>query len=105
MTHFAFRDFAPKQRRPSGFFQNAEYDNLLEAVREANLWVRDHRVQVVNIETVILPNILEKERPEPNTTEGAMATYEGISHYNHWYQFIRVWYTFEEQPRKEESAE
>lgn len=78
MNHFAFRDFAPKQNRPSGFFQSAEYDNLMEAVRQANLWVVDHQVRVVNIETVVIPS------PD-------------------WYQFIRVWYEFDE--RSTESSE
>jgi hypothetical protein len=99
MLHFAFRDFAPKQKRPSGFFQSAEYDNLMDAVIQANRWVVEHRVRVLNIETVVLPNILEKEKAKGKeaTMEGSVATYEGISHYNHWYQFIRVWYEFEEQ--------
>jgi hypothetical protein len=97
MTRFAFRDFAPKQKRPAGFFQSAEYDNLMDAVFQANHWVRDHNVKVLNIETVVLPNILEKETTPEATMEGSVATYEGISHYNHWYQFIRIWYEFEEK--------
>ncbi|MBB6051643.1 hypothetical protein [Armatimonas rosea] len=107
MTHFAFRDFAPKQKRPAGFFQSAEFDNLMDAVLQANLWVRDHQVKVLNIETVVLPNILEREKPvtEEATMEGSVATYEGISHYNHWYQFIRVWYEFDEKPREPREQE
>jgi hypothetical protein len=104
MAHFAFRDFAPKQKRPAGFFQSAEFDNLMDAVLQANRWVVDHKVKVVNIETVVLPNILEKEKEpkEEATMGGSVATYEGISHYNHWYQFIRVWYEFEEKEREPE---
>ena len=83
MAHFAFRDFAPKQKRPVGFFQSAESDNLMEAVLQANLWVVDHKVKVLNIETVVLPNSISDSAP--------------------WYQFIRVWYEFEEQaPESEE---
>lgn len=101
MAMFAFRDFAPRQTRPAGFFQSAEYDNLMEAVRQANQWIKDHQVRVLNIETVVMPNVLEKG--EEATADGSVATYEGISHYNHWYQFIRVWYEFEEKVRIEES--
>lgn len=72
VNHFAFRDFAPKQNRPSGFFQSAEHDNLMEAVQQANLWVAAHQVRVVNIETVVIPS------PD-------------------WQPFIRVWYEFEER--------
>ncbi|WP_395137889.1 hypothetical protein [Armatimonas sp.] len=88
MAHFAFRDFAPKQKRPAGFFQSAESDNLMEAVLQANLWVVDHKVRVMNIETVVLPNNQENE---------------SISSSVPWYQFIRVWYAFEEKaPESEE---
>ncbi len=83
MNHFAFRDFAPKQNRPSGFFQSAEYDNLMEAVRYANQWVVDHEVEVVNIETVVFPYF----HAQTATTEQAAS--------QEWYQFIRVWYEFD----------
>ena len=85
MNHFAFRDFAPKQNRPSGFFQSAEYDNLMDAVRQANQWVADHDVKVVNIETVVFPYFNE-----------LVATLEQAPSYD-WYQFIRVWYEFDER--------
>ncbi len=60
----------------------------MEAVLQANLWVVDHKVRVMNIETVVLPNNQENE---------------SISSSVPWYQFIRVWYAFEEKaPESEE---
>jgi hypothetical protein len=80
MNHFAFRDFAPQRNRPSGFFQSAEYDNLMDAVHQANTWVTNHQVRVVNIETVVIPS-------------------------QDCYQFIRVWYEFEERSMEGENRE
>ena len=91
MSMFAFRDFAPRQSRPVGFFQSAESDNLMEAVQLANLWVKEHQVRIMNIETVVLPHATES-LPE-------------LSSNNPWYQFIRVWYEFEERPHEEGELE
>lgn len=101
MSMFAFRDFAPRQSRPAGFFQSAESDNLMEAVQQANLWIKEHQVRVMNIETVVFPHLVEP-RPEPPSEGGHPAR---ISSANQWYQFIRVWYEFDERPREESVEE
>ena len=104
MSMFAFRDFAPRQTRPAGFFQSAESDNLMEAVQQANLWVKEHGVRVMNIETVVFP-LMADHCPEQSGEGGLPVRLLASSP---CFQFIRVWYEFEECPRdksREESEE
>ena len=54
----------------------------------ANEWIAENGVDVVNIETVVLPEIWEKD--EEGTTDVDIRTSGECSSY--WHQFIRVWY-------------
>lgn len=66
-----FKDFVPEEHE--------QFDAIVERV---NGWVHDNGVRVINLETVVLPNIERTSDTEiyqdPNDT--------------YWYQFIRLWY-------------
>ena len=83
-----FRDFAPKQLRPAGFLKAAEYQELHEALADANRWVEENAIEVVNVETVVLPSLhdpMEEGTTDPELhVSGKMSTT--------WHQFIRVWF-------------
>ena len=82
-----FKDFFP-EILSQGFFSN-EYATLQETVDRANDWIDRKEVRVLNVETVVLPNIGN----DGKTAEVAIRTSGEMSSY--WYQVVRVWYTSE----------
>ena len=80
---YHFKDFAPQVVK-KGFFRT-DYESFEKALDAANAWIKDHKIEVLNIETVVLPNMGKTG----GTTDMAHASSESGSF---WYQFIRVWY-------------
>lgn len=80
----AFIDFFPQVTR-SGFLSN-EYESFQQVVDRANGWMASSGVQVLNVETLVLPNVSnETEAMQTNIrTSGEMSSY--------WRQILRVWY-------------
>jgi hypothetical protein len=89
----AFRDFAPQQVSPAALLQPARYEPLEQALADANEWISAQGVEVVNVETVVLPNVwgpyAQGTRDPSITTRGDFPV--------DWNQFLRVWY--KKQPR------
>jgi hypothetical protein len=83
----AYQDFAPKQLERAGLLRGAAYETFDEALAAANRWINAERVSVVNVETVVLPNIWS-ELEEGGTADVEVTT----GGWAQWYQFIRVWY-------------
>ena len=82
----AFRDFAPQVLKEGGWFTPAAFENFDAAVKAANAWIGDESIDVVNVETVVLPNIyapFEEGTQDPELSH---------TNYARWYQFVRVWY-------------
>ena len=88
-----FRDFVPQIIQQPGFFQPGEYESLDEALTLANEWIEATGVEVVNVETVVLPNIWSQY--EEGSTDTALPTSGEMA--SHWHQFVRVWYRAEEK--------
>ncbi len=84
----AYQDFVPRLVAPAGFLSPAEHESFEAALADANLWISTHAVRVLNVETVVLPNICS--RFEEGSTDTSLGT-SGESP-SHWHQFIRVWY-------------
>jgi hypothetical protein len=84
----AFKDFVPRQEgtKPAllGLVQAAVYADLEEALSRANAWVARTGVDVINVETVILPNVRETDASALTTNRHDFA--------DCWRQFLRVWY-------------
>jgi hypothetical protein len=83
-----YQDFVPKQTRPAAFFSPAEHESFDAALAAANDWIKENDIRVLNVETVVLPNIWA--RFEQGSTDPALVTDNGVP--VHWHQFIRVWY-------------
>jgi hypothetical protein len=83
-----FRDFVPRMLSAPAFFKMGEYETFAEAVAAANQWIDQQCIEVINIETVVLPNIWS--RFEEGSTDGSL----GISgdSPSFWHQIVRVWY-------------
>ena len=81
-----FKDFAPEETAAAGFFSAAQYEILEETVDRANDWIVQTGVIVLNVETVVLPNL----HREDGTTDTEIRTSGDMSSY--WFQFVRVRY-------------
>lgn len=85
----AYEDFIPQQTSGPGFFSSAEYQSFDEALRAANAFVAGRELKVLNVETVVLPNVWNTS--EEGTTDASIRTSGDMA--STWHQFIRVWYT------------
>ena len=83
-----FADFEPRELKPARFFDSAEYEPMRKVLEDVNTWIEKENIDVVNVETVVLPNMHrlgEEGTQDPELrASGERSTY--------WYQFIRVWY-------------
>ena len=81
-----FHDFIPQRqgRRLLGLL--TDYENLHELVSRVNLWIEQHHIDVLNVETVLVTSL-------PNETE-ANPKVEMVSpgYASATYQIVRVWY-------------
>jgi hypothetical protein len=84
----AFRDFCPRRTQAAGLFSSEDYESFDVAVEAASLWIDATKVQVVNVETVVLPNI--HAEGEQGSTDSHLRASGKLGTY--WYQFVRVWY-------------
>jgi hypothetical protein len=87
-----YRDFIPKvHQAPSvGIFGSISYGSSQtfdDAVEAAGIWIRDHRIQVMQLETVVLSGASTSTQgvglAVPPSGQGA-----GLV----WTQFLRIWY-------------
>jgi hypothetical protein len=83
-----YRDFVPKMTKPAAFLSPAEHESFDATLVLANRWIKENEIRVVNVETVVLPNIWS--RYEEGTRDASLGT-SGESP-SFWHQFIRVWY-------------
>lgn len=81
-----FKDFVPEIKDEGGFFTTATVEQLSEPLERANSWITKEKIDVINIETVALPNI-HQEEGSSDTQLRASGDYS-----TYWYQFIRIWY-------------
>jgi hypothetical protein len=79
-----YRDFFPEVLK-RGFFSNVQ-EAVPDTVVRANAWIAESGVRVINVETVVLPNIDKAE----DASEVGIRTSGDMSSY--WYQVVRVWY-------------
>ena len=83
-----YQDFVPKQTKEWGFLSPPEHESFDVALAAANKWIKENEIKVLNVETVVLPNI--HGRFEEGSADPALAMPDGT--FNTWHQFIRVWY-------------
>jgi len=86
-----YKDFLPAVIK-SGFF-SVERETLTAAVARANEWVSASNVRVLNVETVVLPNVKDIQ----NASEVGIRTSGEMNSF--WFQVVRVWYDVPGLPR------
>jgi hypothetical protein len=84
----AYQDFVPRPTTRASFLRAATYETLRASLLAANRWIGEHRVRVINIETVALPNIHASW--EEGSEDTSLQTSGELR--SSWHQFIRVWY-------------
>ena len=83
-----FLDFEPRQLAAPGFLKEARYESLTDVMVDVNKMAADERIEIINIETVVLPNM--HDHGEEGTTDPSIRTSGDFM--STWHQFIRVWY-------------
>jgi NAD(P)H-nitrite reductase large subunit len=83
-----FNDFISQIKNKGGLFKSDELETMADVLDRVNSWQQDQQIDIINIETVVLPNIY-KDR-EKGSAE--MSIYQDGDSINYWNQFIRVWY-------------
>ena len=90
-----YQDFARRITKRGPFGGPAEYESFSEVVSAANQWMENSTIQVMNVETVVLPDSLE------STSDGVYGVAIGNGVYPvmvsqgltiNWFQCVRVWY-------------
>ena len=80
-----YRDFVPRQIQ-DGAPEGTRYESFEKAVHAAREFLEGDKIELVQIETVVLPNIhrrVEEGSNDPSVEAGGGAT---------WHQFVRVWF-------------
>ncbi len=83
-----YKDFVPQMLAEPRLFKPGEYESFDAALTAANRWIKESNAQIINVETVVLPNIWS--RYEEGPTDVALGTSGEMP--SHWHQFIRCWY-------------
>lgn len=83
------KDFVPEKTK-GGLFKSSEVQKFEEVLKEANAWIEANKgsIKMINVETLLLPNIHESD--EEGSTDTELWTAGESS--SHWYQLIRLWY-------------
>ena len=79
-----YKEFFPAILKSGSF--STEHEALSETVARASEWVAASGIRVINVETVVLPNIARVEDASQIGlyTSGEMSSF--------WYQVVRVWF-------------
>jgi hypothetical protein len=91
-----FRDFVPQPLNytglPRGIFgalKQPEFETFEEAVASANAWIAQEAIQVIHLETVVLPHLYIQDAKDVSKTDQAIVEGHKVAF---WEQFVRVWY-------------
>ena len=81
-----FYDFVPKIMERGGFLRADCFEELSDVMKDVNFWIDANNIDVVNIETVVLPNM----HRESGSEDADIRVNDDFT--SSWHQFIRVWY-------------
>ncbi len=81
------KDFVPEKKK-GGMFKSGSIQHFDEVTQAMNQWISEVNPDIISIETVVLPNIHDKQEEGSHDTE----LWTGGESSSQWYQLIRVWY-------------
>jgi hypothetical protein len=90
-----YKDFAPRITERGPFGGPAEYESFSEVVSEVNQWIASTTIQVIDVETVVLPDRIEGTSDDVYGVTTSNAFYpvtigQGLT--IKCFQCVRVWY-------------
>ena len=83
-----YRDFVPQEIKSPGLLRPGEHESFEQAVESANRWIVESDIKIINLETVVLPNIWS--RWEEGSSDASIGTSGETP--SRWHQFLRCWY-------------
>jgi hypothetical protein len=89
------KDFAPRITQRGPFGGASEYESFSDVVSTANQWIESRTIQVINVETVVLPDRIEGTSDDVygvTTSNGfhPVMISQGLA--IKCFQCVRVWY-------------
>lgn len=88
-----YKDFVPEatEQKKALFFTVSGYPPLTKLLPEINRWIDTNKIDVMNIETVVIPNLDSEDGSHDTSlsTSGEMSST--------WFQIIRVWYQLQDR--------
>lgn len=90
-----YKDFAPRITERGPFGGPSEYESFSEVVSEVNQWIASKTIQIINVETVVLPDRIEGTGDGDHGVKTSNAFYpvmigQGLA--INYFQCVRVWY-------------
>jgi hypothetical protein len=82
----AFQDFIPQRQGKRLLGILTVYENLPELVSRVNLWIEQHHIDVLNVETVLVTSLPKGTEASPNVEMASQANVTSTI------QIVRVWY-------------
>ena len=82
----AFHDFIPRRQGKRLLGMLTDYENLHELVSRVNLWIEQHQIDVLNVETVVVTSLPNETEASPKVRMDSQANVSST------YQIVRVWY-------------
>lgn len=90
-----YKDFAPRITERGPFGGASDYESFSDVVGAVNQWIGSAAIQVINVETVVLPDRIE------GTSDGVYGLTTSNAFYPvmisqglaiNYFQCVRVWY-------------
>jgi hypothetical protein len=82
----AFHDFIPRRQGKRLLGMLTDYENLHELVSRVNLWIEQHHIDVLNIETIVVTSLPKETEASPKVQMTSQANVSSTI------QIVRVWY-------------
>jgi hypothetical protein len=82
----AFHDFIPRRQGKRLLGLVTDYENLHELVTRVNLWIEQHHIDILNVETVLVTSLPKENEASPKVEMTSQANVISTI------QIVRVWY-------------
>jgi hypothetical protein len=82
----AFHDFIPRPQGKRLLGMVTDYENLHELVSRVNLWIEQHHIDVLNVETVVVTSLPKETEASPKAQMTSQMNVTSTI------QIVRVWY-------------
>ncbi len=84
----SFQDFVARDKTEMLAISRT-YESIAEVVERANEWIESEGVEVLQVETLLLPGALASSGGTSTNVEVNV----GSASFSQWHQVVRVWYT------------